>query len=221
MSCDSLKVGCCVRCEAAGWSNVGTGLCWARTPWITTAEQRREPADWERWSLPTSALSFGQTSRHTRRRVSKANARVTALLNPGPQTHSPYKFDMFPCANTPDSTHQHFIYRRLIMIVIWIRCVGAGKHVKHVKQRVWINTDAQSKDTQMGQIRSSKMTASSVRSQVRQSLMPRSVGKILWGCSWKVSYVFPFSFPKIKFFSVSLGNPRCIFQKQEIPWLSW
>lgn len=65
-----LKGGCCWRCEETGSSSVGTGSCWVRTPSTTTVDQRKEPADWARWSSPTSALSSGQTSRRTKRQVS-------------------------------------------------------------------------------------------------------------------------------------------------------
>lgn len=66
------KAGCCWRCEETGSSSVGTGSCWVRTPLTTTADQRKEPADWARWSSPASALSSGQISRHTKRQVSSS-----------------------------------------------------------------------------------------------------------------------------------------------------
>lgn len=64
------KAGCCVWCVETGLSSVGTGSCSPRTHWTTTVDRRKELADWEHWSSPTSAQSSGQTSRCTKKQVS-------------------------------------------------------------------------------------------------------------------------------------------------------
>ena len=47
------------------------------------------------------------------------------VFNPGPKDPLSCMFYMFPCSNTPDSNDR----------IMWMRCVGAGKRLKHPGRR--------------------------------------------------------------------------------------